>query len=150
MDMDSIFFAGGVCLFSLILRKLTIKVHIILLSCWTGFNVIYQYVAGKYIIHNTYPEFFYDSFFEIIWVILLISLVIRIDVHRIKEYISFFSPLTMGVFILHPIINKFFMRYITIDSIVLSIIYFVFICFVSFVAIFILSKLPFSKYILKI
>ena len=141
---------GGVCVLSLIIRKLTTKVHIILLSCWTGFNVVYQCVAGKYIMHNTYPEFFYDSFFEIIWIILLVSLVIRIDVHRIKKYILFFSPLIMGVFILHPIINAFFMRYIKIDSIVLSIIYFMFICFVSFVATFILSKLPFSKYILKI
>lgn len=141
---------GGYCLFALIIDKITIKQHILMLIIWSVINVVYQFLIGSFIIHNTFAEYVYDSLFEIIWIIIIVSLVIRVDLNAIGKYIEFLSPLTMGVFIIHPLINTVCTHFITVDSIALSFAYFILITVLSFAAINILSKLPFSRYLLKI
>lgn len=146
----SIFQWGGVCLFALITDKITVKQHIVIMIIWSDINVLYQYMIGNFIIHNTYAEYVYNSFLEIIWVIIIVSLVIRADLSAIRRYIEFISPLTMGVFIIHPLINSICIHFITVESILISIVYFVLITILSFAATYILSKLPLNKYFLKI
>lgn len=113
-------------------------------------NVLYQFLIGNFIIHNTFAEYVYDSLLEIIWIIIIISLVIRVDLKSIDKYIEFLSPLSMGVFIIHPLVNSVCARFIVIDSVIISIVYFVFITVLSFISTYLLSKLPFSRYLLKI
>lgn len=100
--------------------------------------------------HNTYAEYVYDSFFEIVWIILIVSLVIRSDLSMMGKYIERISPLTMGVFIIHPLINTACTHFITIDSVIVSFVYFLLITVLSFAVTYVLSKVPFSKYFLKI
>lgn len=119
-------------------------------NCNNKSKQTYQYMIGNFIIHNTYAEYVYDSFLEIVWVIIIVSLVIRADLSAIGKYIEFISPLTMGVFIIHPLINSICIHFITVDSILISIVYFVLITVLSFAATYILSKLPLNKYFLKI
>lgn len=101
-------------------------------------------------IHNTYAEYVYDSFLEIVWIILIVSLAIRVNLSAIRKYIEFLSPLTMGVFIIHPLINKLCLYFITVDSVLLSVIYFAFMTVFSFFVTYLLSKLPLSHFLLKI
>ena len=144
------FSIGGFCLFAHIIDKITVKQHIFILIIWSAINVVYQYLVGSFVLHNTYAEYVYDSFFEIVWIILIVSLVIRADLSVMGKYIEILSPLTMGVFIIHPLINTVCVHFITIDSVLISFAYFILITVLSFAATYILSKLPFSKYLLKI
>ena len=141
---------GGTALFALIINKITLKQHIFMLMILSAINVVYQFLIGSFIIHNTFAEYVYDSLFEIIWIIIIVSFVIRVDLNAIGKYIEFLSSLTMGVFIIHPLINTVCAHFIIVDSVIISIVYFMLITVLSFAVIYILSKLPFSKYLLKI
>ena len=141
---------GGYYLFELIIDKITIKQHILILIIWSVINVVYQFLIGSFIIHNTFAEYVYDSLIEIIWVIIMVSLVIRVNLNAIGKYIEFLSQLTMGVFIVHPLLNSVCARFIAIDSVIVSFAYFILIIVLSFIVTYILSKLPFSRYLLKI
>ena len=55
-----------------------------------------------------------------------------------------------GVFIIHPLINTVCIHFIAVDSVLISFVYFVLITLLSFAVTYILSKLPFSRYFLKI
>ena len=103
---------GGYYLLNWIKIRISIKWHGLIMIVWTVINVAYQLIVGTIVIHNTYAEYVYDSLFEIVWIILIVSFVIRINLSAIRKYIEFLSPLTMGVFIIHPLVNRLCLHFL--------------------------------------
>ena len=102
-------------------------------------------------IHDTHPEFYYDDVIVIIWVVLLMSFILRIKLNdTVVKIVEFLSPLIMGVYIIHPLINRVCLHFLTIDTVVGAILYSIFIMAVSFSGTYIIYRLPFGKHLIKI
>ncbi|RBR34796.1 acyltransferase family protein [Enterococcus cecorum] len=88
------------------------RIHVIVLIAVTILNIVHQLFVGLKVINivngrylNT--EYFYDSAIEILWITLLFSFMLRLKLTpSIIKVIKVISPLTMGVYILHPIVLK--------------------------------------------
>ena len=89
------------------------RIHAIVLIAVTILNIVYQLFVGLKVINivtGRYlnAEYFYDSSIEILWIALLFSFVLRLKLKPgIVKVVKVISPLTMGVYILHPIVLKF-------------------------------------------
>lgn len=100
------FLAGG--LFAVENQKIQqfpISIHGILLLFFTLFSNIAEKKVGLYLVHSRLAEYFYDNLFSIVWYCLLFTFLLRIPIKAsYGVWISRFSRLTMGIFIIHPIL----------------------------------------------
>lgn len=139
-----------------ITRKISIKLHILIATVVSFINIIYQCYAGLNLIH-TYDgtraagELFYDDFLEMVWIVSLFSLFLRLNVSpKIKYVVEKVAPLTMGIYIIHPIIRKLPLKFIGNTSPIRF-----FICWISTLLgsaliTWIITKTPLNKYLLKL
>lgn len=128
----------------------------ILFLVYSLFNVFYQHFIGLKILSDGLSyinaEYFYDSFFEIVWIILLFSTIMRIKIKTtFFRYIKFITPLTLGIYIVHPLIIKVYKKIssqlqVTVPYILLWCIIFL----VSLAIIKMIQKSPLNKLLLKI
>lgn len=73
----------------------------------TAFVVVYQNIAGRILLHNLYAEYFYDSIFTVLWVVVLFMWVMRLNLSvELSNVIKRLSPLTMGIYIIHPLVIR--------------------------------------------
>lgn len=79
--------------------------HGILLLLFTAINNFAEKKIGLLLIHSRLAEYFYDDLTSIIWYTLLFTFLLRIPLKdKVSIKVSQFSSLTMGVFIIHPIL----------------------------------------------
>lgn len=132
-------------------KNSSLHIHAVVLAGWSLLIVAYQYFGGRYVIHNTYAEYFYDSVVTIIWNILLFTFGLRLHLGaKLKAMITFAAPLTMTIYIVHPFVMLFSKPFVSVSTWLEAIYYFVAVLFVSFVAAIAISKLPFAKYLSKL
>lgn len=147
------FLAGGGIsyIISLLSERISIKLHGIIFAVWTIIAAAFQAYCGSFVIHDTHPEFYYDDVIVIIWVVLLMSFILQIKLNdTVVKIVEFLSPLIMGVYIIHPLINRVCLHFLTIDTVVGAILYSIFIMAVSFSGTYIIYRLPFGKHLIKI
>ena len=60
---------------------------------------------GNYVYHNRMADYFYDELSVMIWCVLLFMLLLRIRL-RYSGYIVAFGKLTLGIYIIHPLLLK--------------------------------------------
>lgn len=87
-------------------ERISVKSHAVLFFIYTMIVIGYQmYVGANLIAENTnrlHSEYFYDSLAEMIWIAILFSLLLRVNLScKVKRIISAVVPLTMGIYILH-------------------------------------------------
>lgn len=147
------FILGGM-LASLRMNNIFVKVsersHSVILVFSTVFVICYQFIVGKYVIHTECAEFFYDSVFTIVWVVILFSRVLRINISKkAADKITNICSLTMGVYIVHPFVIHFIWKVVTGNSLVSIFGRFFGVTIISFSIIYILDKVEiFKKYFL--
>lgn len=143
------FILGGILSFlrmNDIFSKLSERSHSMILAFSTAFVICYQYIVGKYVIHIDYAEFFYDSVFTIIWLVILFSRVLRIKISGKKAAsITKICSLTMGVYIVHPIVISYLSKILIGSSAVINAGRFFGATIISFSIIFVLDKIPVIK-----
>lgn len=100
------FLLGGLAAFeSGKIQRVPLRVHGILLFLFTLYNNTAEKKVGLYLLHSRLAEYFYDNLFSIIWYLLLFTFLLRLPIKdSCKIPISRFSSLTMGIFIIHPIL----------------------------------------------
>lgn len=125
------------------LETFDMKRHTICLIVVTIFVAAYENILGRYVLHDLHAEYFYDSIFTVLWLVILFTWVMR-QVLSLKfgEIIGHLSPLTMGIYIIHPLIIKVASYFLVVDSILLSVFYFVAILIMSTITVWIISKIP--------
>jgi surface polysaccharide O-acyltransferase-like enzyme len=117
----------------------------------TGIAVAYQIVAGKLLLHNTYAEYFYDSVFTTAWTLLLLSFCLKIHLSdQTKNFIKGYAPITMGIYIFHPIVLRVVNHFIVADSLSDTLLLFVTVLILSSGVAFIASKIPFVKEFIRL
>ena len=116
--------------------------------------VFENYVGCKKILEMTgvlHAEFFYDSLYEMCWIGLIFSFLLRIKLSGlVSEYITEVALLTMGIYIIHPMIRKIIVRIIGNTSIFRSIVYWLVTTLCAAIITWIIKKLPFGKCLIKI
>lgn len=132
-------------------RRVSLKLHGMITFILTFFAVVVQVYCENAFIHDTHPEFYYDELIIIMWVISLMSFTLRINLNatviRIVEYLS---RLIMGVYIIHPLINRAGLHFLNIDTMFTQIAYTLFVILSSFGSAYLIYKTPFGKYLLRI
>ena len=129
--------------------------HFIICLAVTVLIVAYQnYVGSKIILEATgvlHAEYFYDSLFEMIWIVLIVTLLLRINFSsRFTDCIFRLAPLTMGIYIMHPMVLKVTLAIIGNTSIFRSIVYWIATLFGAIIITWGIRKIPLGKYLVKI
>lgn len=136
---------------SLIYNKISKRMHLFLLCISSVWIVFYQDIIGKNIIKTTYAEYFYDSVFVIIWIMLLFTWFMRIKfLPKQEKCISKLCALTLGVYSIHPIIISIVRKAISPNSFVTTMAVFLLVTIISFICVYVMSKIRIiNKYMLK-
>ena len=93
----------------------------------------------------------HDSLYEMCWIGLIFSFLLRIKLSGlVSEYITEVASLTMGIYIIHPMIRKIIVRIIGNTSIFRSIVYWLVTTLCAVVITWIIKKLPSGKRLIKI
>lgn len=137
-------------------QKLAVKMHALVTGIATVMIVIYQDYVGWNIIISAKAgewlraEYFYDSIFEMLWVGLLFTLLLRIDITGVKFFVRKLAPLTMGIYILHPKVLRLTGIVIGDASLCRAMLYWIVSFTLSCIIVWIINKLLFGKYLIKI
>lgn len=110
---------------------------------------------GRYVILETtgvlHAEYFYDSLFTVVWVFALFAAVNKLDLkQKVKNLIAKIAPLTMGIYIVHPLLIRVYTHFFAVDSIPLALIYFAVIFVSSAIVAAIMNNIPFVKKLIKL
>lgn len=125
--------------------------HGILLLLFTVINNTAEKRIGLYLIGNRLAEYFYDDFTSIIWYVLLFTFLLRLPIkEKLAGCICNISSLTMGIFIVHPILLAVLKTVYIPSSVGGGLFFWLCLTLVSFLITFILSKLPFAKHLIKL
>ena len=145
------FIAGGVIRYLSIdiVNKISKKNHFKILMIVTIVVNVYQSIIGKNILNTVYAEFFYDSIVTIIWLFLLFTYILRIELSdKMKKICKKMSSLTLGVYIIHPGVMEYMKGTIEPDTFHLSIIFFGVVTIISFVIVYEICKVSLIKKLL--
>lgn len=129
--------------------------HPVLLSVTTVFILIYQNLMGRFVIMDTscvlQAEYFYDSIFTMVWVFLIFGCVKTVVLSdKLMFWIAEISPLTMGIYIIHPLIIRVCNHFFTVDTFLMSIVVFGVILCSSTIASWVISKIPGVRCLIKL
>lgn len=116
--------------------------------------VFENYVGCKRILEMSgtlHAEYFYDSLYEMLWIGLIFSFLLRINFSEtVSKYITGLASLTMGIYIVHPMIRKITVIIIGNTSIFRSIAYWLVTTLCAAIITWIIKRLPFGKYLVRI
>ena len=149
------FILGGLIphIHPVLLKKISDKQHLLLLCIISIFIVGYQYTISNHILNTKFAEYFYDSIFVIIWVFILFTYAVRLHISaKWNKYISVFCPLTLGVYIVHPLVMSSIVGKLnSIPNYTAAICSFIIVLITSFTGVWVLNKIWFiKKYLLTL
>lgn len=113
--------------------------------------VVYQNIIGKTFLHNTYAEFFYDSILTIIWLISIFNFILSIKLDsKVKRIIEYITPLTMGIYIAHPLVMRVIQHFVVVDTLSVSFLFFCLVLMVSAICVCLIKKIPYVKRLVEL
>jgi surface polysaccharide O-acyltransferase-like enzyme len=113
--------------------------------------VVYQNVMGKTFLHNSYAEYFYDSALTIIWLISIFYFILGLTLDtNVKSLIQNIAPITMGVYLTHPLVMRVVQHFVFVDSLGMSFVYFFAVLIISSICVFAMRKIPFVKRLVEL
>lgn len=136
-------------------KRMSLSVHGILLLAMTVVMLVYKEVSAVYILHTTKNEYYLDGIIVIFWVSLLFTYVLRVQLpDRLVQITKFAHPLSMGVYVVHPLWIRLAERMISVNTVPFSIAYFLMIAVLSFVSVWMIEavlkkKIPVLKWLFK-
>ena len=123
----------------------------VILFIITGVIPWYQNFIGKLVIHNSYAEYFYDSLLTILWIIVLFTWVMKLSLKQwVIKIIKYIAPVTMGVYIIHPIIIMFALKIVSVETVLTSFAFFGIVLVVAFFIAKIIYKIPKVKKLIEL
>lgn len=130
---------------------LDIKKSRIFLIFATVWIVVFQNIASHFWIHDLHAEYFYDSIFTVIWLILIFTFGGNINLTTGQTaVIKKITPLTMGIYIVHPIVLKLVGFFIEADTIMKSILFFAIVLATSTLIVYVIIKISVVNKLVKL
>ncbi len=137
------FLFGGLCTTSYFDKLLNIPLwlHSVLTAVFAFVNNIVEKKVGLYLIHERIADLFYDDITSIIWYCLLFTLLLRVPLSAlVKKAATRIEPLTLGIFIIHPILLAGASSVYTPSGTLSAVIFFVLITLLSGIVSFIMRR----------
>ena len=136
-------------------NHISVVFHLLLCMEITILIIVFEnYVGCKRILEMSgtlHAEYFYDSLYEMLWIGLIFSFLLRINFSEtVSKYITGLASLTMGIYIVHPMIRKITVIIIGNTSIFRSIAYWLVTTLCAAIITWIIKRLPFGKFFLRI
>ena len=116
----------------------------------TTLIVVYQNIMGQYFLHDSHAEYFYDSILTVIWLITIFDLLLGLNLNKANRLVQNIAPVTMGVYIIHPLIMMVIQNFMVIDSIGMSFVFFLAVLIISAICSFIMKRVPFVKRLIEL
>lgn len=130
--------------------KFSFKLHSILLAITTVIMLIYKDVSALYILHTTKNEFYMDGIIMIAWVFLLFSFLSRCKLsQRVVKVVQAGVSLSMGVYIVHPLIIDVITHFVQIETVPASLLFFLVVTVSSFIGVWLVKKVPFAQWLFR-
>lgn len=124
------------------------KIHAGALALFTVFIPVFQLLVP---FGDRHAEYFYDDLFTVIWIGLLFSFIMRVSLpERMKNAVGKLSPLTMGVYIIHIPLLSAAAHFLPNHSIWLSLAEWLSVMLLSFIAVYVISKIPVVNKLIKL
>ena len=137
-------------------KHVSLNKHVMALLIWIACLLCYQFYVGTFILNPAagkvqFAEYFYDSFFDVIWLVLLFSFVMRLNLgEKSKCVIGFFNPLLMGIYIIHPFVLRLFNHFVTITMPVQAAFLFFFVLIVSSILVKFMQQIPLANKLIRL
>lgn len=132
-------------------EKVSIRKRAAICVLLTILIVAYQNVMGKFFLHNSYAEFFYDSILTIMWLISIFNFILIIELnYKVKRIIQYIVPLTLGIYIIHPLVMMVIHHFLIIDTFSISLVFFFVVLITSAVCVYFMKKVPFVKQLIEL
>lgn len=113
--------------------------------------IVYQNTMGTNFLHNSFAEYFYDSILTIVWLVSIFDLLLNVKLSsKARRVIQNIAPLTMGVYITHPLVIRAIQHFVTIDSLGMSLLFFVVVLTASAICVHFMSKIPYAKKLVEL
>lgn len=133
------------------IQRLSLRTHGILLLLFTLVSNAAEKKIGLYLIHSRLAEHFYDNLSSMIWYCLLFTFLLRIPVKSSHQiWISRLSSLTMGIFILHPILLFALNTFFTPAGIISVLLFWFGLTLVSLLISYVISKIPVAREFIRL
>lgn len=140
----------------ILVSKINVRLHIVIAIAFTIINIVYQNYAGVYLIApdngmRLHAEYFYDSLLEIVWIIVIFTLLLRVNISdSIRIIVERVASLTMGIYIIHPLLMRITVKIIGNTSLIRVFIYWIVTLFGSALVTWVFSKTVMKKYLLNV
>ena len=113
--------------------------------------VVFQNAVARFLIHDLHAEYFYDSIFTVIWLILIFTFVGKVKITTGQAaVIEKITPLTMGIYIVHPFVLKLAGIFVPADTLMKSILFFAIVLSVSTLIVYVIVKIPVVNKLVKL
>jgi len=101
--------------------------------------------AGRHILHNLFAEYFYDDVCVILWCAAIFVWIMGLKLpERCQSVIQRLAPLTLGVYIIHPLFIRYIGSKLEIRTTMVSLVYFAGVTVVCFGIVFLIKKIGLS------
>ncbi len=147
------FLFGGLCTTSYFDKLLNIPLwlHSVLTAVFAFVNNIVEKKVGLYLIHERIADLFYDDITSIIWYCLLFTLLLRVPLSAlVKKAATRIEPLTLGIFIIHPILLAGASSVYTPSGTLSAVIFFVLITLLSGIVSFIMRRIVIIRELIRL
>ena len=147
------FLFGGLCTTSYFDKLLNIPLwlHSVLTAVFAFVNNIVEKKVGLYLIHERIADLFYDDITSIIWYCLLFTLLLRVPLSAlVKKAATRIEPLTLGIFIIHPILLAGASSVYTPSGTLSAVIFFVLITLLSGIVSFIMRRVVLIRELVRL
>lgn len=127
-------------------KRCSLKVHGGIVAAVSCGVLLFQNYAGRNWLNNLFAEYFYDDVLTIAWVYVLSMFVLRFPINAVwKRPISELADLTLGIYIVHPILLRFVSRFWIIQTTGASLVLFAVILICSAVIVWSMKRIPFVR-----
>ncbi|MCD8004428.1 MAG: acyltransferase family protein, partial [Oscillospiraceae bacterium] len=121
----------------------------------TIFVLVYQNLIGRFVLTEStgilHAEYFYDSVFTMAWTFLLFGWINSIRIkNNVKKWTVRLAPLTMGIYIVHPLVIRVYQHFITVETIQGSITFFAMVLFSAAILAGVIYKIPVAKRLINL
>ena len=132
-----------------LIREISMKLNVILLVLFTAIAWAVQYYDGTRLLFNLHAEYYYDDIVVMLWVFLLSLFVLRLRLKHRKLIIET-AKLTLGVYIIHPFLLAWYVRFFSVESLADHLALFAALNAASFLLAFLLSRIPILRELVKL
>lgn len=140
---------------SFLSKYMSMEVHGVLFGIYTILVIVWQVLVGNSLIieetSNLHAEYFCDSFWKMIWIVIGFSFFLRLNIKaRAEKFIKKMSEIVMGIYIVHTIVISVLKKVIVGCTFLESSVLFGTTVMISVLIVMVIKKIPIAKSLIEV